>query len=73
MLRRVSYGLILWVIPYVTVIPLLSLRQSDPIFFKTIMVVEGAFVGGILSALCFQGVRADFSAKGSSRVSCGCS
>jgi len=64
MLRRVGYGVILWVIPYVTAIPLLSMRQTDPIFFKTIMVMEGALVGGILSALYFQGVRGRFIREG---------
>lgn len=51
MLKKIGYGLILWVIPYVTAIQLLSLKQTDPVFFKTIMIVEGALVGGILSAL----------------------
>lgn len=64
MLKKIGYGLILWVIPYVTAIPLLSLRQTDLIFFKTIMVVEGALVGGILSALYFLGVRDGFLREG---------
>jgi hypothetical protein len=64
MLKKIGYGLILWVIPYVTAIPLLSLRQTDPVFFKTIMVVEGALVGGILSALYFQRVRGGFLREG---------
>ena len=64
MLKKIGYGLILWVIPYVTAIPLLSLRQTDPIFFKTIMVVEGALVVGALSALYFQGVRGGFLREG---------
>ena len=64
MLRRVGYGVILWAVPYVTAIPLLSLRETDPIFFKTIMVVEGALVGGILSALYFQKVRGRFLHEG---------
>lgn len=64
MLRRIGYGVILWAIPYVTAIPLLALRQTDPIFFKTIMVVEGALLGGILSAVYFQGVRDGFLREG---------
>ncbi len=64
MLKKIGYGLILWVIPYVTAIPLLSLRQTDPVFFKTIMIVEGALVGGILSALYFQRVRGGFLREG---------
>ena len=64
MLKKIGYGLILWVIPYVTAIPLLSLRQTDLVFFKTIMIVEGALVGGILSALYFQRVRGGFLREG---------
>lgn len=64
MLRRIGYGVILWAIPYVTAIPLLALRQTDPIFFKTIMVVEGALLGGILSAVYFLGVRDGFLREG---------
>ena len=64
MLRRVGYGVILWAIPYVTAIPLLSLRQTDPIFFKAIMVVEGALAGGILSVLYFIGVNGGFLRDG---------
>jgi hypothetical protein len=64
MLKKIGYGLILWVIPYVTAIPLMGLMKTDLIFFKTIMVVEGALVGGILSALYFQGVRGGFLREG---------
>jgi hypothetical protein len=38
--------------------------QTDLIFFKTIMIVEGALVGGFLSALYFQGVRGGFLREG---------
>jgi hypothetical protein len=41
MLKKIGYGLILWVIPYVTAIPLMGLMQTDLIFFKTIMIVGG--------------------------------
>ncbi len=51
MLKKIGHGLILWVIPYVMTIPLRGLMQTDLIFFKTIMIVEGAIVGGVLSAL----------------------
>lgn len=64
MLRKIGYGVVLWAIPYATAIPLLPLRQTDPIFFKTIMVVEGALVGGMLSALYFRGVRGGFLREG---------
>jgi len=64
MLKKIGYGFLLGVITYVTAIPLLSLRQTDPVFFKTIMIVEGALVGGILSALYFQRVRGGFLREG---------
>lgn len=64
MLKKIGYGLILWVILYVTAIPLMGLMQTDLIFFKTIMIVEGAIVGGILSALYFLGVISQFLREG---------
>jgi hypothetical protein len=64
MLKRIGYGVILWAIPYVTAIPLLSLRQTDLLFFKTIMMVEGALVGGVLSAVYFRGVPNQFLRDG---------
>ncbi|MEK9140978.1 MAG: hypothetical protein AAB308_07980 [Nitrospirota bacterium] len=64
MLKKIGYGLILWVIPYVTAIPLMGLMQTDLIFFKTIMIVEGTLVGGVLSALYFQGVTSQFLWEG---------
>ena len=64
MLKKIGYGLILWVIPYVTAIPLLSLRQTDPVFFKTIMIVEGALMGAVLTVLYFRHVKAEFLREG---------
>jgi hypothetical protein len=64
MIRRIGYGLILWVVPYVTAIPLMPLMQTDLVLFKTIMVVEGALVGGALSAVYFRGVTAGFLREG---------
>ncbi len=64
MLKKIGYALILWVIPYVTAIPLMGLMNSDPIFFKTIMVVESMVVGAFLAVLYFQGVQKDFLKEG---------
>jgi uncharacterized membrane protein YpjA len=64
MMKKIGYGLILWVVPYVTAIPLLPLMKSDLIFFKTIMVVEGALLGGVLAALYFNEVQKDFLREG---------
>jgi uncharacterized membrane protein YpjA len=64
MIKKLGYGLILWVIPYVTAIPLLGLMQRDLILFKTIMIVEGAFVGAVLTVMYFLDVKSDFFREG---------
>lgn len=64
MLKRIGFGVILWAVPYVTSIPLLPLMQSDLIFFKTIMIVEGALIGALLTAIYFTKVRADYLREG---------
>ncbi len=64
MLKKLGYGAILWAIPYVTAIPLMGLMKSDPIFFKTIMIVEGALVGAVLTVLYFLAVKSDYLREG---------
>jgi uncharacterized membrane protein YpjA len=64
MLKKVGYGLVLWVVPYATAIPLLPLMQRDLVFFKTIMIVEGTLVGGVLTALYFLRVERNFLREG---------
>ena len=64
MSKRLAYGAILWLIPYVTAIPLMPLMQSDNAFFKTIMIVEGALVGAALTAHYFLYVERDFLREG---------
>ncbi len=64
MLKKIGFGIVLWAIPYVTAIPLLPLMQSDPTFFKTIMIVEGAIVGGVLAAIYFVRVERDYLREG---------
>jgi uncharacterized membrane protein YpjA len=64
MMKRLGYGAILWLIPYVTAIPLLPLMQSDNALFKTIMIVEGALVGAALTAHYFQEVERDHLREG---------
>ena len=63
-MKRIGYGLILWVIPYITAFPLMPLMKSDLIFFKTVMIVEGALLGGILAAWYFKEVRKGFLREG---------
>ncbi|MBU0629686.1 MAG: hypothetical protein KKC80_02060 [Candidatus Margulisbacteria bacterium] len=64
MLRMIGYGLILWVIPYVTAIPLMGLMTSDPTFFKTIMIVEASLIGAILTVVYFAKVEKDYLKEG---------
>ena len=64
MLKKIGYGIILWAVPYVTSIPLLPLIQSDPIFFKTIMIVEGSLLGGLLTAIYFTKVQTNYLREG---------
>ncbi len=64
MMKRIGYGLILWVIPYVTAIPLLSLMKRDLIFFKTIMMLEGALMGVVLTVWYFLEVKGGFLREG---------
>lgn len=64
MLKRLAYGAVLWLIPYVTAIPLMPLMRSDNAFFKTIMIVEGALVGAVLTAHYFLGVKRRFLHEG---------
>jgi hypothetical protein len=63
-LKKIGCGAILWVIPYLTAIPLLPLMRSDPLFFKTIMIVESSVVGAILTAIFFKSVERDFLREG---------
>jgi uncharacterized membrane protein YpjA len=64
MLKRIGYGLITWVIPYVTAIPLMPLMRSDPAMFKSIMIVEGSIVGAALTAYYFLKVKGGFLREG---------
>jgi uncharacterized membrane protein YpjA len=64
MLKRIGFGVVLWAVPYVTAIPLLPLMQSDLIFFKTIMIVEGSLLGGLLTAIYLTKVQANYLREG---------
>jgi uncharacterized membrane protein YpjA len=64
MLRKIGYGFIVWVVPYVSAIPLLGLMESDQIFFKTLMIVIGGLVGAICAALYFIKVEKDYLKEG---------
>ncbi|MFH1387223.1 MAG: hypothetical protein ABIH50_06125 [bacterium] len=64
MLRKIGYGFIAWVVPYVSAIPLLGLMQSDPIFFKTLMIVIGGLTGAVCVALYFMKAENNYLSEG---------
>jgi hypothetical protein len=64
MIKRLGYGVVVWAVPYVTALPLLPLAQRDPIFFGTIMIVEGSVVGTILALAYFDGVTGRYVTEG---------
>jgi len=64
MLKRVGFGFLVWLVPYVTAIPLMPLMESDVVLFKTIMVVVGSLVGALLTVIYFAGVRRSYLREG---------
>jgi uncharacterized membrane protein YpjA len=64
MFKKIGYAIILWVVPYVTAIPLLPLMQSDQTLFKTIMIVEASILAAILAAMYFEKVKKNFLEEG---------
>lgn len=52
--RQLGYGMIVWAVPYATSLTMLPLIQRDPIFFGTIMIVEGSIVGTALAVAYFE-------------------
>jgi uncharacterized membrane protein YpjA len=64
MLKKLLYGSVLWLVPYVISIPLLPLMQSDNVFFKTIMIVVGSLTGALLTAHYFKDVKQDYLREG---------
>ncbi len=64
MMKGIGYGAILWMSPYVTAIPLLSLMKTDLLLFKTIMMLEGALVGAALMVWYFLDVKGEYLREG---------
>lgn len=52
--RQLGYGMIVWAVPYATSLTMIPLIQRDPIFFGTIMIVEGSIVGTLLAVAYFE-------------------
>ncbi|MEA3494103.1 MAG: hypothetical protein U9R38_06940 [Candidatus Margulisiibacteriota bacterium] len=62
--KIIGYAIIIWIIPYVTAIPLMGLMNNDLVFFKTIMLVESAIVGAICTVLYFNKVDKEYFKEG---------
>lgn len=57
--KIVLYGLLLWVIPYVSGMGLYGVMTTDELFFKTLMVVIGGVSGLIATIGLFRDVKKD--------------
>jgi len=64
MLKKIGYGFIVWLIPFGSAIPLLGIMQTDPIFFKTLMIVIGGITAGVCVVLYFNKIEKDFLKEG---------
>ena len=64
MLRKIGYGFIVWLVPYVASIPLLGLMQTDVHFFKTIMIIVGGLTGAVCVILYFNKVEKNYLEEG---------
>lgn len=53
MRRRIAYGIVLWLVPFISAIPLVGVMQQDPELFHTAMIVEGSIVGAVLACVYF--------------------
>ena len=58
MLRKIGYGVVVWAVPYVTALALMDLMTTDRVAFQTVMIVEGALVGSLLTWQYFRTVTA---------------
>lgn len=64
MLRMLGYGFIVWVVPYVSAIPLLGVMKTDLIFFKTLMILIGGLTGAVCVILYFSKINKDYLNEG---------
>ncbi|WP_340819602.1 hypothetical protein [Methanolobus sp. WCC4] len=66
-LKMLLYGLILWLVPFVVSFAFVDSQGNftiDETFFKSIMVVTGAFVGVVLAVRYFRDVETDYVNEG---------
>jgi hypothetical protein len=67
LLKMLLYGLFLWLVPFIAAFPFVDAMGNYTIpetFFKSIMVVVGAFAGVVLSVRYFSSVKKDFFGVG---------
>lgn len=59
-IRRIGLGIILWVIPYVSAIPLLGLSESNPVQFHMIVGGVATLVASILIVYHFSSITGNY-------------
>ncbi|MFH1684427.1 MAG: hypothetical protein ABIA67_06060 [Candidatus Margulisiibacteriota bacterium] len=64
MLKKIGYGLIVWVVPFISAIPLLGLMDTNLIFFKTLMIIIGGITSAVCAALYFDKIKKDYLKEG---------
>ena len=66
-LKMFLYGLIVWMVPFIVSFAFVDQQGNftiDETFFKSIMVVTGAFIGVILAVRYFRDVETDYLNEG---------
>ncbi|WP_319508991.1 hypothetical protein [uncultured Methanolobus sp.] len=66
-LKMVLFGLIVWLVPFIVSFAFVDRQGNftiDEAFFKSIMVVTGAFVGVVLVVRYFRGAETDYVNEG---------
>lgn len=67
LLKMLSYGIILWVVPFLASFPFVDSQGNYTVpetFFKSVMVVVGAAAGVALSVAYFRRIKKDFFGVG---------
>jgi uncharacterized membrane protein len=58
--KRLGFGAVLWVIPYLAAVPLLGLQKTAPFVFKSLEATIGALTAALLIAIYFRAVERGF-------------
>ena len=64
LLKALAYGFILWLVPFLAALALYQVRNTDRIFFETLMPIIITLVAVILAYFYFKGVKANFLKEG---------